>query len=201
MAFSSSDSEISGLATSRLVAEIRARTHETQEALARRMGVSFPTLNAWERGHREPRQLYRIRLEQMALDLGIQRGPKFLVIDDDRASCEVLGSNLERICKDAEIELVENGAEGLMVCGSFKPDVVFLDILMPRVDGLEVAERMENIEALKATEIVFVTAATDPDILDRARSSTAVDVLAKPVSIESVRKALDDAGVLYVYNG
>lgn len=197
----SPDSDLTGLSTSRLVAEIRARTHETQEALARRLGVSFPTLNAWERGHREPRRFHRVQIEQIAADLGILRGAKVLVIDDDLPTCELIGAHIRSVAPDADVRIVDNGIEGLMVCGSFKPDVVFLDILMPGIDGLEVAKRMAKIDALESVRIVFVTAATSSDILDRAEASGAVTILIKPVSEDDVRNALADAEVLYNVRG
>lgn len=196
MSSSVPETDISGLSTSRLVAEIRRRTNETQEALARRLGVSFPTLNAWERGHREPRRNHRAQILAAAAELGIRRGARVLVIDDDPIACEVLTARIAALTAEADVRAVLNGAEGLIVCGAFRPDVLFLDIMMPDINGIDVAERLGNIDDLEDTYTVFCTGADDADILKRAEAASGHDVIRKPAGEAEVRKALVDSGAL-----
>ena len=70
------------LTTSELVSRIRGANGDTQEGLARRLGVSYPTVNSWERGRSEPHPARRRELEDLAESLGIRAELSVLVIDD-----------------------------------------------------------------------------------------------------------------------
>ncbi len=164
-----------------LVSAIRERAGLTQEALARELGVSFPTVNAWERGRSCPRADHLEALHEFAERVGIHRGITVLVIDDDPVSCAVLEGRLDATPIQVTTLVVENGFDGLVMCGMHRPDLVLLDVLMPGIDGVEVARRLHVIPGLEETVVVFVTAATDPEILSRVRA-TGKQVLVKPVS-------------------
>ena len=166
------------LSTPELVAEIRLVGGDTQEALARRLGVSFPTVNAWERGRSTPRSNHRRRLEQLAAELGIITEITVLVIDDDPATGAIVESAL-------------NGWEGLVRCGALRPDLIFLDILMPGIDGIEVARRLPEVEGLGRTEVVFVTSSTDERLLARARE-LGHELLAKPLDVDRLVTVMGD---------
>jgi len=113
---------------------------------------------------------------------------KVLIVDD-----EFLGR--ERICsllsEHADIEIVGecvNGREAVEAIQNLKPDLVFLDIQMPRIDGFEVVEIIgtENMPA-----VIFVTAYDEYAI--RAFEINAVDYLLKPFDKERFEKAVDRA--------
>jgi CheY-like chemotaxis protein len=181
------------LPTTRLVSAIRKRTGLTQEGLARDLGVSFATLNAWERGRSEPRPSHRRILEEMASDLGIDGGLRVLIVDDDPAACSVLEAILNASPRDITVWSESNGTDGLLRCGAIRPDVMFLDIRMPGIDGFAVADRVNRIGGLEDVRIVFNTFVTDETILERARNSSAVAVLTKPNTPRDVEEALQRA--------
>ncbi len=182
------------LSTPELVAEIRRVAGETQEGLARRLGVSFPTVNAWERGRSSPRANHRRQLEELAGQLGITSEISVLVIDDDPTTGAVVEAAAEEVDAAITVESALNGWEGLVRCGALRPSLIFLDILMPGIDGIEVARRLPDIADLERTEVVFVTSTTDEAILTRARS-LGHSLLAKPLDvarlIDSIRSHLD----------
>lgn len=177
--------------TTELVASIRRVTGETQEELARRLGVTFPTLNTWERGHHEPRTRHRRVLEQIALDLGLKTGLTVLVIDDDKSAIDLIEVFVQSIDAHSRVEGATNGAKGLMLCGSIEPDIVFLDILMPGLDGVDVANRMREVPGLEKVRIVFITSTTDEQLLERARQADADGIVRKPIEPENIEKEIN----------
>ncbi len=172
-----------------LVAEIRRRGGDTQEALARRLGVSFPTVNAWERGRSTPRPDHRRQLEELAAELGITSEITVLVIDDDPATGELVEAAAGEVHSAITVASALDGWEGLVLCGSQRPRLIFLDILMPGIDGLEVARRLPELEGLERTEVVFVTSSNDDRILARARE-LGHDLLAKPLDVDLLVDAM-----------
>jgi two-component system LytT family response regulator len=113
---------------------------------------------------------------------------KAIIVDD-----EFLGR--ERICsllsKHADIEIVGecvNGREAVEAIQNLKPDLVFLDVQMPKIDGFEVVEIIgtENMPA-----VIFVTAYDEYAI--RAFDINAVDYLLKPFDKERFEKAVERA--------
>ncbi len=177
------------LSTAELVAAIRRVGGDTQEALARRLGVSFPTVNAWERGRSSPRPDHRRALEQLAVDLGITSEITVLVIDDDPATGAIIDAAAREVDPAITVESALNGWEGLVRCGSLRPALIFLDILMPGIDGIEVARRLPAIKGLERTEVVFITSSTDERLLARA-GDLGHDLLAKPLDVVSLVEAI-----------
>jgi DNA-binding response OmpR family regulator len=104
--------------------------------------------------------------------------PKVLVIDDEapiRLLCRV---NLE--AEKMTVIEAEEGATGLELARSERPDVILLDVMMPRMDGWEVLQRLLDDEATREIPIVFLTARAE--LRDRARGLDlgGVDYVTKP---------------------
>lgn len=177
------------LSTSELVARIREATGDTQEGLARRLDVSFPTVNAWERGRSNPRAGHRRILEQLGSELGIHHQMTVLVIDDDPSTGEVVAALASEIDGGITVDMAADGWEGLVKCGSIRPDLLFLDIMMPGIDGLEVARRIPSISGLDAMTVVFVSSSRDDRLLARARSLGHA-VIEKPLSFEDLTRTM-----------
>lgn len=167
------------LVTTELVARIRAAAGITQEELARQLGVSFPTVNAWERGRAEPRAYHRASLDALGKAHGIIQGLSVLIIDDDDDVARVMGSLLETHLDDVVVSIANGSAEGLLMCGAIKPDVVLLDVRMPGLDGLDVADALSCVDGLERTRLVFVTGQVDDELLAAAERH-ARPVLQKP---------------------
>ena len=166
--------------TSRLVAAIRQAGGFTQEALARELGVSFATVNAWERGRASPRRNHLTALEKMAKTLDVRTDLAVLVIDDDPAAGDVIEAMVEASPVHAEVHTTTDPSEGLIMCGAMEPDLLLLDIMMPGIDGFELARRLESLDFGNEIDVVFVTASTDPTVDEKARIS-GHRLLRKPV--------------------
>lgn len=171
--------------TAELVREIRDRSGLTQEALARELGVSFATVNAWERGRSRPRPAHVEALHERARQLGITMGITVLLIDDDPIACAVIENQLMASSLPVTVLTADNGSIGLVLCGMHRPDLILLDLLMPGIDGVEVSRRLGHIDGLERTEVVFITAASDPELLEAARG-TGNRVFVKPITEEDL---------------
>ncbi len=111
---------------------------------------------------------------------------KTLIIDDEHLAREIIRSYL---LLDDEIEIVgecENGFDGFKQINELKPDLVFLDIMMPKLTGFEMLELLENPPV-----IVFSTAYDEYAI--KAFEKNAVDYLLKPYSKDRFFDALEKA--------
>jgi len=177
------------LETTELVATIRMKAEISQEELARRLGVSFASVNAWERGRTEPRAMHRLKLDQVAADLGIRQGLNLVVIDDEPDVVELAEAMVRSIEPDAVITTATSGTDGLLACGALKPDLVLLDVMMPGLNGLEVAEAMSRVEGLEDTVLVFVTGSSDAPVLEQA-ARVAARVVVKPITRQVLLEVL-----------
>ena len=81
---------------------------------------------------------------------------KILVVDDEPNIVVALEYLLHR--EGYEVHKAYNGQEALDTLQSLVPDVVVLDVMMPGIDGFEVARRIRQIPALELTKIIFLTA-------------------------------------------
>jgi len=112
---------------------------------------------------------------------------KILVIDDEVDFTKTLKLNLDS-CGKYEVLTENNGSNALAVVRAFKPDLVLLDIMMPGLDGGEIAYQIESDESINYTPIVFLTAAvTKEEVTSSKKGSIGGHVfIAKPVSFEDL---------------
>ena len=97
-------------------------------------------------------------------------------------------------CHEVTVWIESNGTDALLRCGAVQPDVMFLDILMPGIDGFETAKRVTSMQGLDNVRVVFVTGSADEATLERARSSPAAAVLHKPFAAEDLELVLNEIG-------
>ena len=103
---------------------------------------------------------------------------KVLVVDDIPRNVRILRDRLSSY--GCVVVAAENGAEALEKVRSERPDVVFLDILMPEMDGYEVLERLRADEQLRHVPVIVVSAVDQIDSVARCLELGAVDFLTKP---------------------
>jgi CheY-like chemotaxis protein len=94
------------------------------------------------------------------------------------------------------VHLAADGAEGLELIRSTKPDLVVTDALMPRLSGDELVEAMRADPELRSTPIVMATAAASPLRIERMLARGCTAVLSKPLEeaafLAAVRRAIGD---------
>lgn len=117
-----------------------------------------------------------------------------LVIDDHRDAadtvCRMLGL-LEINARPAY-----GPREAMLVLKDYSPDIVFLDINMPGVDGFEVMSYLRRFPHMQDVPIVFVTSDDQPETAGRVRKTGALLIIIKPATIDSLEAALKKAGLI-----
>ncbi|HUU27986.1 MAG TPA: response regulator [archaeon] len=109
------------------------------------------------------------------------RGKKILVADDDRTVVEAISYLLKSQPENFEVEISRDGYETLIKAGDFKPDLLILDIRMPKIDGLEVCRRLrQNASITQGIKILAITGHSEAYDRDLVLSSGANDYLLKP---------------------
>ena len=117
---------------------------------------------------------------------------KVLIVDDEPLARERLADLLVELYPDARLAVANDGVQALHEIDSFAPDIVLLDIRMPRMDGLEVAQHLLTL--LSAPAVVFTTAYQDHAI--NAFDANAVDYLLKPIRKERLQTAVERAELI-----
>ncbi len=119
--------------------------------------------------------------------------PSVLIVDDDPFIRKLIATTLEDV---AGFELAEagDGVEAMEVAEREPPEMVFLDIDMPRMDGLEVCRRLRAEPATASATIVILTAAAG-DAAEREAEGAGADLfLTKPFSPLELLRLVDDLG-------
>lgn len=113
---------------------------------------------------------------------------KAVLIDDDQSNLDGLQSKLLKHCPNVEVAaLCTNGTDGIQAIDTLKPDIVFLDIEMPVMNGFVMLQQLEH----RDFELIFVTAYDHYAI--KAIRYSAMDYLVKPVIAEELKAAVDKA--------
>ena len=111
---------------------------------------------------------------------------KILIIDDEVGFTDLVRLNLEET-GNYEVRVENKGSQALNAAKAFKPDLIFLDIIMPDMQGSDVARQIKDDEALKNTPIVFITAIVSAE--ETASHGGVIGgnpFLSKPVSAEEL---------------
>ncbi len=109
-----------------------------------------------------------------------QSASKILIADDDIRNCELLEAYLAN--QGYDIQMVYNGQQTLDAVAKSPPDLILLDIMMPRMSGYEVCQRLKTDKATHEIPIVMVTALAEMGDIEKAVQAGADDFLTKPVN-------------------
>ena len=105
--------------------------------------------------------------------------PRILIVDDERLNVEVLNGLLK---DHYSIMVAMNGEEALKAARSkTKPDLILLDIMMPKMDGYEVCRKLKADQNTKEIPVIFVTAMNSADDETKGFDVGAVDYITKPI--------------------
>ena len=109
---------------------------------------------------------------------------KVIIVDDEPYCCEALATLLEDIPEVQVEAIAHNGVNALNAIKKYSPDIVFLDVEMPKMNGFEMLEQLPSVNF----EIIFTTS-YDQYALKAIRFS-AIDYLLKPVDSEELERAV-----------
>lgn len=107
-----------------------------------------------------------------------------LLVDDNLQNLELMHAYLEEL--PARIVTAADGVEAVEMIDSEVPDLVLLDVMMPRMSGFEVCQKIKSTPRTRDIIVIMVTALNETSDIERAAECGTDDYLAKPVD----RKAL-----------
>jgi DNA-binding response OmpR family regulator len=111
-------------------------------------------------------------------------GQKVLVVDDEVDFVDAVKMRLE--ANGYEVITAYNGKEGLDKAASEMPSLIFLDLVMPKVNGFEMLSRLKEDTALCHIPVVIMTAKCETEYVFDAGKLGAEDYIVKPVSMDGI---------------
>ncbi|MHB8421062.1 MAG: response regulator [Myxococcales bacterium] len=115
---------------------------------------------------------------------------KVLVVDDEPRFLASLQRAFKPYAEEIALQTTENGIEALVATGSFKPDVLILDLHMPTVDGFKVLERLKAYPETSHTVVIVMSGQMDEATVERCKKLGAMACLSKPVKIPELLETL-----------
>ncbi len=177
---------------------IRRRLEMPQEDIARLLRVRTRTLDSWETERTEPPERYRDRIAEFLRKAestaarkkeqegaagptaGVNAQPvaRILVVDDNPDIRAALRANLEDI--GCEVFEAGDGAEVHGAVLEHKPDLLLLDVVMPKVDGFQALQALKRDERTRQLPVLILSATGRPEDFERARRLGAREYVQKP---------------------
>ena len=113
---------------------------------------------------------------------------RLLIVDDEQDAVEFLAGQFKN--RGLEVDTALNGLEAIERVQANIPDLVFLDVRMPGMDGIEVLKKIKEIDP--ALKVVMMTAVQDEEIVEQAMALGAIDYIKKPVSLDYLDSVVMD---------
>jgi CheY-like chemotaxis protein len=118
----------------------------------------------------------------------LPRKQRVLIVDDNKDHLEMLSLLLASL--EHDVKTATNGPSAIWLAASYEPDVIFLDLSMPRMHGHDVARAIRKQPVSKAPRIVAITGFDSEADREDALEAGCDDLLRKPASVEDITAAL-----------
>ena len=115
---------------------------------------------------------------------------RILIADDNQPNRELLEAYLTGI--ECETEMAIDGQDTLAKVKSFQPDLILLDVMMPKLSGFEVCQKLKADPATAKIMVLMVTALNEAGDIDRAVKAGTNDFLSKPISQIALTKRVQN---------
>lgn len=116
---------------------------------------------------------------------------KILIVDDDAQARNSIADFLRIENQNYDVATAENGFEAGILVTQFKPDVIILDLIMPKLDGFKVCEMIKKNHTFQDIKVLVYTGYASEENIKRAYTCGADNVLAKPVEMEKLVEELE----------
>ena len=123
---------------------------------------------------------------------GAKTGPRILIVDDEKSVREMLHWIINQTWPEAKVEEAEDGFAAGWKTHGFYPDLVILDIMMPRLDGFRFCEFIRNMPEMKQTRIIAVSGVPGFGYEEKIMKLGANVFLAKPFDNEVLKKKIEE---------
>ena len=114
---------------------------------------------------------------------------KILIADDNEANCELMEAYLAGV--DCETAVAVDGQDTLNKVKAFQPDLILLDVMMPKLSGFEVCKQLKENAATSKIMVLMVTALNELGDIERAVAAGTDDFLSKPVNKQGLLKRVE----------
>ena len=155
---------------------------------ARYLGVAQSTIRKWSdsgrvRAFKTPGRHRRYRRDDLDAFLerslpDVRSGPVVLIVDDDERLREYVRVNLEM--EGYRVQEAGSAEEGMGVLDDLRPDLVLLDVMMPKVDGWEMLQRMHERHGVGSIPVVMFSGKVDESEAGQAAKHGAQGFIGKP---------------------
>jgi len=114
---------------------------------------------------------------------------KILVVDDSTTNVVLLEAILDE--KGYQIETALNAKEAYSIIERESPDLILLDLLMPKISGFDFLEEIRKNSRTKNTPVIVVSALTDEENIDKIMKMGAIDFIKKPIDLQYLVDKVD----------
>ena len=118
---------------------------------------------------------------------------RVLIVEDRPVQAALIGKMLAAL--GCEPQSATNGREALTTMRGFKPQIIFLDIGLPDMDGYQLARLIRQDLSFKSVPIIAVTGYGFEEDLEKSREATINQHLVKPISIDDLQQAISKVGL------
>lgn len=131
-------------------------------------------------GQEEPEQKLVTPIEDIRL----------LVVDDDEMSRNLLENRITKLGYE-NIDTADSGNQAYELMKSHDYDLVFLDVIMPDLDGIGLLKKIRSDEELESTSVIMVSSSSDQDIISKCKDLGASNYVIKPFHYSLIKNAID----------
>lgn len=154
---------------------------------------AFKTVGGHRRVRREDlERVCRERNIPFNVPTGTEVG-RILVVDDEPVVLDLVRDVVKELNHQFEVEVAKDAFDAGRLVVSFRPQLIFLDLMMPGVDGFEVCTRLKKDSATKDTEVIAITGYYTEANTERILAAGAAGCLRKPLDVLEVRRKVIDA--------
>ncbi|HYO26178.1 MAG TPA: response regulator [Lacipirellulaceae bacterium] len=115
---------------------------------------------------------------------------RILIADDNEANVELLEAYLSGM--DVDVAIAVDGQDTLDKAAAFKPHLILLDVMMPKLSGFEVCQKLKADPETRRIMILMVTALNEHGDMERAVEAGTDDFLSKPVNKDALLKRVEN---------
>jgi len=121
------------------------------------------------------------------------RMKKCLIIDDDTDDQEIFLMCLRKVNKHIDCKVASDGAEAVSLLQStieYTPDYIFIDLNMPKMNGIDCLKKIKSIERLSGTKMFMYSTTSEPHAISQSKDFGANEFIVKPVKTTDLKEKL-----------
>lgn len=121
---------------------------------------------------------------------------RILIVEDDISLLRLCELRFAEFAIPHALYLAANAYQGLIIVGKYQPHIIFTDLKMPQIDGLQMIREIIKLPEMQQTQIVVVTGLEAKDIMEMGQLPEGLMVLPKPIPFNTVETLLYQQAVL-----